>query len=72
MREALTISIDSKLKRKIEDSSKNYNMSKSELVKKAIEKYIAVQEFRDLREQLLPYAERVGILTDDDIYNEIS
>ncbi len=72
MREILTISIDSKLKEKIEKSSKKFNVSKSELVKKAVEKYIAIQEFRDIRELLIPYAEKKGILTDEDVYNKIS
>ena len=72
MRDILTISIDSKLKDKINKSSKKFNVSKSELVKKAIEKYIAVQEFRELREKLLPYSEKTGILTDEDVYNKIS
>ena len=72
MRQILTISIDSKLKDKIEKSSKKFNVSKSELVKKAVEKYIAIEEFRDIREHLIPYAEKVNILTDDDVYKQIS
>ncbi|HOF00673.1 MAG TPA: ribbon-helix-helix protein, CopG family [Spirochaetota bacterium] len=70
MRKILTISIDSDLKKRIDESSKYYKISRSELVKKALEKYIAIQEFRDIRENLLPYAEKVGILVDKDIYNE--
>jgi len=53
MRQILTISLDPKLKEKIEKSSKKFNVSKSELVKKAVEKYIAVQEFNDIREILI-------------------
>ena len=40
MREILTISIDSKLKEEVEKAAVTFNVSKSELVTKAIEKYI--------------------------------
>ena len=40
MREILTISIDSKFKEKVEKAAVTFNVSKSELVTKAIEKYI--------------------------------
>lgn len=72
MREILTISIDAKLKNIIEKSSKKFNVSKSELVKKAVEKYITIEEFRDIREQLIPYAEKKDVLTDEDVYKQIS
>lgn len=72
MREILTISIDKELKKSIARKALELNTTQSELVKKAIQKYIIHQEFQELREMLIPYAERAGYYTDEDIFNDFS
>jgi metal-responsive CopG/Arc/MetJ family transcriptional regulator len=72
MREVLSISLDKKLKAKVEKAARKFKMSKSELVKLAIEKYIAHEELKELRSILVPYAEKAGYLTDEDIFKNIS
>jgi metal-responsive CopG/Arc/MetJ family transcriptional regulator len=72
MRQILTISIDKALKTKVEKTAKMLKVSKSELVKKAIEKYIAHEELSYIRSTLLPYGEKAGYYTDEDVFNDIS
>jgi metal-responsive CopG/Arc/MetJ family transcriptional regulator len=72
MREILTISVDKALKTKVERAAKRLKVSKSELVKKAIEKYIIKEEFNELRALLIPYAEKAGYFTDEDVFKDIS
>ena len=72
MRELLTISINPELKKTIEDAAKMYNVSKSEIVRKAIERYIVNKEFHELRSILMPYGEKAGYFTDEDIFKDIS
>lgn len=72
MRELLTISINTELKKSIEDAAKMYNVSKSEIVRKAIERYIIHKEFNELRSILMPYGEKSGYYTDEDIFKDIS
>ncbi|MBP7739075.1 MAG: ribbon-helix-helix protein, CopG family [Spirochaetes bacterium] len=72
MREILTISVDKALKNKVERAAKRLRVSKSELVKKAIEKYIVKEEFDELRNLLIPYAEKAGYFTDEDVFKDIS
>ena len=72
MREILSISLDKSLKDKIARAAKRFRISRSELVKKAIEKYIAHEEFHELRELLVPYGEKAGYYTDEDIFNDMS
>lgn len=72
MREILSISINKTLKNKVEKAAKTFKISKSELVKKAIEKYIAQVEFQDLRAILVPYGEKAGYFTDEDVFKDIS
>jgi metal-responsive CopG/Arc/MetJ family transcriptional regulator len=72
MREILTISVDKTLKSKVEKAAKRLKVSRSELVKRAIEKYIVKEEFRELRALLIPYAEKAGYFTDEDVFKDIS
>ena len=72
MREILSISLDKSLKEKIEKTAERLSVTKSELVKKAIEKYIAHEDLKDIRSILLPYAEKAGFYTDEDVFKHIS
>jgi metal-responsive CopG/Arc/MetJ family transcriptional regulator len=72
MREILTISVDKALKIKVERAAKRLKVSKSELVKKAIEKYIVKEELQDIRSLLIPYAEKAGYFTEEDVFKDIS
>lgn len=72
MREVVSISLDEKMKKKLDDASMKFHVSKSEIVQKALEKYIAHENFRELRSILVPYAEKAGFYTDEDVFNEIS
>lgn len=72
MREILSISIDKNLKNRVEEASVKYKISKSELIKKAIEKYIAHTELREIRNILVPRGEEAGYYTDEDVFDDIS
>lgn len=72
MRKVLTISVDDELKSKIDNFAKEYHVSRSELIKKALRKYFYLQEFRKLRSELIPYAEAKGYFTDEDIFKDFS
>jgi metal-responsive CopG/Arc/MetJ family transcriptional regulator len=72
MREILSISLDKSLKDKVEKTAERLSVSKSELVKKAIEKYISHEELKEIRAMLVPYGEKAGFYTDEDIFNKIS
>lgn len=68
----ITIRIDNELEELLESSSIANKVSKSEIVRQALSKHLAVQKFRELRRKALPIAEAQGILTDEDVYNLIS
>ncbi len=72
MREILSISIDKALKNKVEKAAKIFHISKSELVKKALEKYLLHEDLRELRSILVPKAEKAGYFTDEDVFQDIS
>jgi len=72
MREILTISVDPSLKSKIERTAQTLHVSKSELIKRAIEKYLVYEELNSIRNLLIPYAEKAGFYTDEDVFNKLS
>lgn len=68
----LNIRIPDDLRRQLQAISKKERLPVSELVRQSLQSYVAVQRFRELRRQLLPYAEAQGFLTDEDFFKEIS
>jgi len=70
MREILSVSLSKELKKKLNQVSKKYKISQSDVVKGALNKYFSSLEFRDLRKTLQPYAEKKGYYTDEDIFND--
>lgn len=70
MRQVISISVDSKLKNQIEKTAKKFKIPKSFIVKEALKRYFVQQSFRNLREKLVPYAEKKGYFTDEDIFHD--
>lgn len=68
----LTIRIDKELEQLLEASAKKTGRSKSELIRQALKRQMAIESFQELRKELLPYGERKGWLTDEDVFREIS
>jgi hypothetical protein len=44
----------------------------SEIARQALERQLAVTRFRELRAKTVPFAEAQGLLTDEDVFREIS
>jgi len=72
MREPLTISVSERLKEKIDALAERRDLNRSELVREALESYLRLEEFRELRRRMLPRAEARGIVTDQDVFDEVS
>mgnify|MGYP000934380776 CR=1 FL=1 len=72
MRAILSVSVDPALKRKLERLAKDSKRRKSDLVKEALQRFLAEQEFRRLRENSLKFGRKAGLLTDEDVFKAIS
>jgi len=69
MNQSLTIRISDNMRRDLDDLSKFEYKPVSDLVRESLQKYLAVQKFRKLRNSVLPFAESEGVLTDEDVFN---
>lgn len=72
MTETITIRLSKKLQKELENLARLEKTSRSELIRKAVLKYITLKKFKSLRKQVLPFAEAEGLLTDEDIFKSIS
>ena len=68
----LTIRLDAKLDRALEQIAKRTGRSKSEIARDALKRQVALARFREIRTKVLPFAEAQGLLTDEDIFKLVS
>ena len=68
----LRICLDPKLKKALGRIAKSTGRTKSEIVREALERHVAVVRFRELRRKTLPFAEAQGLVADEDVLSAIS
>lgn len=71
MEGTITIRIPEELKSKLNTVTKKETVSVSDIVREALQQYLALKKFRQLRKKTLPFAEMQGLLTDDDIFKTL-
>jgi Arc/MetJ-type ribon-helix-helix transcriptional regulator len=72
MRDTITIRLPERLQKELDREVRAKKASKSEIIRDAISRYLAVRRFQRLRKKALPFAEAQGLLTDEDIFKAIS
>jgi predicted transcriptional regulator len=71
MKRPITIRLPDDLRKLLDEISKQEHLPVSDLVRESIRRYAAVYRFRQLRNKVLPFAEAQGLLTDDDIFENL-
>ena len=69
---ALTIRLDPDLERRLARIARRTGRSRSEVVRDAVRRQLALAEFADLRRRIMPLAEAQGYLTDEDVFRDVS
>jgi len=69
---ALTIRLDDDLDRQLAQVAKRTGRTRSEVVRDAVRRQLALAEFQDLRRRVMPLAEVRGYVTDEDVFSDIS
>jgi len=68
----LTIRIDDDFDAELNRLAQATHRTKSELVREMLRRQAALEELRQTRRELMPYAERAGYLTDEDFFRDFS
>lgn len=68
----VTIRLDAKIQRELDRLSRRLGRSRSDIVRDAVRRQVALLRFEQSRRALLPLAEAQGILTDEDVFRIVS
>ena len=72
MSTSLTIRLDEELAQSLERAATGSGRSRSEVVRDALRRQLAISAIDEVRKQLVPLAEAHGWLTDEDVFRDLS
>ena len=72
MRQTVAVSLPAELTARRDLVAEEEGTSRSEVVRDAVRRYLALRQFQKVRESVIPYAEAVGVLTDEDVFRSMS
>lgn len=68
----VTVRLDAKIQRELDRLSRQLGRSRSDIVRDAVRRQVALLRFERSRRALLPLAEARGVLTDEDVFRLVS
>jgi len=68
----ITVRIDDELAPILDEVCKVSGRTRSEVIRSALKRHLALVRFRQLRRDLMPYAAARGFLTDEDVFDSVS
>ena len=68
----LTIRLDKNLDNLLTKASKRSGKNRSEIVREVLRRQLRLLQFEEIRKRIMPFAEARGLLTDEDIFTQIS
>jgi predicted transcriptional regulator len=69
---AVTIRLDPDLEEQLDELVRQSGRSRSEIVREALRRELLRMQFEQLRERVMPFAEARGLLTDEDVFRQVS
>ncbi len=72
MKNAVTIRLDDELERMLDAFCRRSKRKRSEVVRDALRRQLALLMFDQLRQKVMPFAEARGYLTDEDVFKSVS
>lgn len=72
MSETIPVTLPDELVASVDALSTNDGVSRDQLIRSAVEEYLADRKFHDLRARVVPQAQRAGFFTDEDVFRQVS
>jgi predicted transcriptional regulator len=69
---AVTIRLDEELERWLEQVCERAGLTRSDVMREALRRQLALMQFEQMRARVMPFAEAQGYLVDDDVFREVS
>jgi len=68
----LTIRLDNELDQLLSRASKRSGKNKSDIAREALKRQLRLEQFEEIRRRAMPFAEARGLLTDEDVFTQVS
>jgi predicted transcriptional regulator len=68
----ITIRVSDDIDKELTELTKKTKISKNRLVSDALQRYLKIKKFRELRKETKKYAEKQGFYRDEDVFNTVS
>jgi len=72
MRETLSISLPDKMKKEIDQITKEDGMTRSDIIRESLKDYLYFRKLNKLRNKLIIKAQSNKIYSEDDVFNQVS
>ncbi|HEY4612590.1 MAG TPA: ribbon-helix-helix domain-containing protein [Bacteroidota bacterium] len=72
MKETINVSLSGEVKSALDKVTKEEGLSRSEVVREAIQDYLFVRKFRRIRATMVEKAQRKGFFSDEDVFERVS
>jgi predicted transcriptional regulator len=72
METAVTVRLDAETARLLDKFCRQSRRNRSDVIREALRRQLSLQLFDQVREQIAPFAEARGYLTDEDVFRDIS
>ncbi|HVA81581.1 MAG TPA: ribbon-helix-helix protein, CopG family [Candidatus Binataceae bacterium] len=69
---AVTVRLDADLKPILDRVCRRLGRTRSEVMREALRRHLALARFEDLRARIMPHAETRGFLADEDVFKTLS
>ena len=64
----ITVRVSPQLKRELEAICKADGRDLSFVLRESLQRLVAIHRFKKLRSKVLPFAERIGVFSDEDVF----
>ena len=72
MSNTITVRLDEKLAKKLAHVAERSGRTRSDVIRDALRRQLAIAILDEVREELVPLAEKQGIYTDEDVFRKLS
>ncbi len=72
MKQNITVTLPEKISWDLGRIAEDEGLSRSQIVRNALEDYIFIKKFRSLRSKMMAKAQAIGVFTDEDVFERIS
>jgi metal-responsive CopG/Arc/MetJ family transcriptional regulator len=71
-RSCINVRLSDNLLGLLDEVRQDSGQTRSEIMREALRRHLALRRFEGLRRQIVPYAEARGFLTDEDVFKVVS